>query len=141
MEIDRVGGGSCLPPFPVYENLVEDLVAAHKPTLAERNPTVAHLLGCCAGYAYSDTATVAMMMTRLGLEANACVRIAHRVKGSSGMVGARDLAAACETMEHAAQQDGAEAADGAKAAIDRALQRLEAHLAAATSAPQDQSWP
>jgi pimeloyl-ACP methyl ester carboxylesterase len=79
MEIDRVGGGSLLPPFPVYENLVEDLLAAHEASPTERDPTVAHVLGCCAGYAYSDARTVAMMMTRLGLEANACVRIEQTV--------------------------------------------------------------
>ena len=40
---------------------------------------VAHVLGTCAGYAYSDADTVAMMMTRLGLDANACVRVAQTV--------------------------------------------------------------
>jgi CheY-like chemotaxis protein len=64
----------------------------------------------------------------------ACARIAHRMKGSSGMMGARDLAAACDGMERAAQQD--EDAGPAKAAMERALERLEAHLAAATRAKE-----
>lgn len=40
---------------------------------------VAHVLGTCAGYAYSDIETVATIMSRLGLEDNACVRIAQTV--------------------------------------------------------------
>jgi len=63
-----------------------------------------------------------------------CARIAHRMKGSSRMVGARDLAAACETMEHAARQSSTQDAAAAKAAMDRALQRLEAHHAETTCA-------
>jgi CheY-like chemotaxis protein/HPt (histidine-containing phosphotransfer) domain-containing protein len=65
----------------------------------------------------------------------ACVRIAHRMKGSSGMVGARDLAAACETMERAAGQG--EDAGAAKAPMDQALERLEAYLAATTRATEE----
>ena len=64
----------------------------------------------------------------------ACARIAHRMKGSSRMVGARDLAAACETMERAAQQCSPQDVASANAAIDRALQRLEAHVADTTGA-------
>lgn len=64
----------------------------------------------------------------------ACARIAHRMKGSSRMVGARDLAAACETMERAARQGSPQDAAAAKAPMDRALERLEAHLAETTGA-------
>jgi hypothetical protein len=79
MNTERVTGGSCSDPFPVYENLVEDLLAAHMREDDDRNQTVAHALGTCAGYSYSDAQTVATIMTRLGLEANACVRIAQTV--------------------------------------------------------------
>ncbi len=41
------------PPFPVYEQLVDDLLAAHRPAAALRDATVAHALGTCAGYAAS----------------------------------------------------------------------------------------
>ena len=64
----------------------------------------------------------------------ACARIAHRIKGSSRMVGARDLAAACEIMERAVRQGSPQEVAGANAAMERALQRLEAHLADATGA-------
>jgi PAS domain S-box-containing protein len=67
----------------------------------------------------------------------ACTRIAHRMKGSSGMVGARDLAAACGTMERAARQGSPEDAGAAKAAMERALERLEAHLAERTRAKEE----
>ncbi len=63
----------------------------------------------------------------------ACARIAHRIKGSSRMVGARDLAATCETMERAVRQGNPQEVAGANAAMDRALQRLEAHLADTTA--------
>ncbi len=36
---------------------------------------VRHVLAVCAGYAYSDEATVAMMMTRLGLERSRCAMV------------------------------------------------------------------
>jgi HPt (histidine-containing phosphotransfer) domain-containing protein len=60
------------------------------------------------------------------------------MKGSSRMVGARDLAAACETMERAARQGSPEDAGAAKAAMDRALERLEAHVAETTRASEEQ---
>jgi len=37
------------------------------------------VLATCAGYAYADITTVAMMMARMGLEANACVEISQTV--------------------------------------------------------------
>jgi hypothetical protein len=40
---------------------------------------VAHVLSVCAGYAYSDGQTVAMIMARLGLEENNCRMIAEYV--------------------------------------------------------------
>jgi hypothetical protein len=46
---------------------------------AGREGTVAHVLGTCAGYAYSDTNTVTTMMLRLGFERHACVRISQTV--------------------------------------------------------------
>ncbi len=61
----------------------------------------------------------------------ACVRIAHRMKGSSQMVGARELAAACDTMGRAALEGIPEDVDKATVAMDRALSRLTARLAEA----------
>jgi CheY-like chemotaxis protein len=63
------------------------------------------------------------------------VRIAHRMKGSSRMVGAHELAAACEAMEHAV---GPGSPEGAMVAMDRALERLEAHLAETTRVVEEQ---
>ncbi|MBI4290395.1 MAG: PAS domain S-box protein [Betaproteobacteria bacterium] len=57
----------------------------------------------------------------------ACGRIAHRMKGASRMVGARELAAESEAFEKTARQGGPNNADAVKAA----LQRLAAHLAEA----------
>jgi CheY-like chemotaxis protein/HPt (histidine-containing phosphotransfer) domain-containing protein len=63
------------------------------------------------------------------------VRIAHRMKGSSRMVGAQDLAAACEAIETA---PGKRLPEGAMAAIDRALEQLEAHLLETTRVSGEQ---
>ena len=79
MEPRRARGGDCRPPFPVYEHLVDDLLAAHTPAAPARDASVAHVLGACAGYAYSDIETVAMIMARLGLESNGCARVAQTV--------------------------------------------------------------
>ena len=76
---ERIVGGTCGHPFPVYVDLVQTLAEAHRSGQAERDATLAHLLGTCAGYAYADTDTVATMMTRLGLERHACVRITQTV--------------------------------------------------------------
>jgi hypothetical protein len=53
--------------FPVYDDLVGKLVAAKHP-----DDEVRHVMATCAGYAYSDGQTVAMIMARLGLEENNC---------------------------------------------------------------------
>ena len=76
MIIERLGYPSCSAPFPVYDGLVDEMLAAPQ---QQRDATLAHVLGVCAGYSYSDPATVAMMMSRIGFEANACVRIAQTV--------------------------------------------------------------
>ena len=63
--------------FPVYA----DLAATLGQLAAGSNPdaTVAHVLATAAGYAYSDAETVAMMMARIGLEENHCLRVAQTV--------------------------------------------------------------
>ena len=61
--------------FPVYRDLAGRLLSA----AATPDPTVVHTLATCAGYAYSDCATVAAIMARLGLEENRCVEIAASV--------------------------------------------------------------
>ncbi|MBI5860980.1 MAG: PAS domain S-box protein [Rhodocyclales bacterium] len=62
----------------------------------------------------------------------ACTRIAHRMKGSSRMVGALYLAAANEAMEHAARQGSLDDAAAAQAAMLMAMERLEAYLIEST---------
>jgi hypothetical protein len=61
--------------FPVYPDLVDRLRAAP----AAPDPTAAHVLGTCAGYAYSDADTVAMIAARLGLEDARCLEVAQAV--------------------------------------------------------------
>jgi hypothetical protein len=54
--------------FPVYKELSDKLVA----TRSHPDDTIAHVMGACAGYAYGNGETVAMIMARMGLEDNRC---------------------------------------------------------------------
>jgi two-component system, NarL family, sensor histidine kinase EvgS len=65
-----------------------------------------------------------------------CARIAHRMKGSSRMVGAQELAAACDAIERSPGQSSPEAQMGA---IDRAMERMETHLAQTIRASEEQT--
>lgn len=55
-------------------------------------------------------------------------RTAHRMKGSSQMVGARDLAKACAAIEQAAHDEDVAGARTAKVALDNAAGQLETYL-------------
>lgn len=79
MNAERISGGTCDAPFPIYDNLVESLLAAHREEGSPRNPLVAHVMATCSGYSYSEIETVATMMARLGLTRNACARVAQTV--------------------------------------------------------------
>jgi hypothetical protein len=79
MNIERVSAGTCTSPFPLHDGLADALVRAHQGDRGEGDTAVAHVLATCAGYAYADVGTVAMMMGRMGLEANACVGISQTV--------------------------------------------------------------
>ena len=79
MNLERVRVGEPEGPFPVHEDLVDRLLAAHATAPGARDATTAHLLGILAAYAFADTATVATMMSRLGFGGGACVRIEQTV--------------------------------------------------------------
>lgn len=61
--------------FPVYHELADQLAS----TTSHPDSTVAHVMATCAGYAYSDAATVAMIMARMGLQDNNCRTVAEFV--------------------------------------------------------------
>ena len=79
MNLERLMGGRCGRPFPVYGKLVPNLLGAHERHRADRDATVAHVLAAAAGYSYSDIGTLATMMSRLGLEDNSCVCVEQKV--------------------------------------------------------------
>ena len=79
MNIQRASSGTCTSPFPLYGGIADTLVQAHQVDSGEGELGVAHVLATCAGYAYADVQTVAMMMARMGFEANACVEISQIV--------------------------------------------------------------
>jgi len=72
----RPGKPSTSTTFPVYHQL-SALLADKKVT--HPDPMVAQVLATAAGYAYSDVGTVAMMMTRLGLERSRCRQVSRLV--------------------------------------------------------------
>lgn len=80
MKFERLQGGHCTSPFPVYDDPVANLIAAHRSAGSERDATVAHVLATCAGYAYSDVETVAMIMSRVGFSDHSCVHVAQSVE-------------------------------------------------------------
>lgn len=57
--------------FPVYRDLEGALTKAEP----QPHPTVAHTLAVASGYAYSDAATVGMMLARMGLQDNHCLKV------------------------------------------------------------------
>jgi hypothetical protein len=79
MRVERLLGERCEHPFPIYDQLVDDLLGAHDRPGAARNATVAHVLATAAGYSYSDIQTLATIMSRVGLEDHGCVRVAQTV--------------------------------------------------------------
>ena len=79
MEIARVRAATVAHPFPVYDDPVASLLAAHGTSDSSRDVLVAHVLGTCAGYAYADADTLSTMMSRLGLGDNGCVRLSQTV--------------------------------------------------------------
>jgi len=79
MNLERLVGGRCGRPFPIYDDLVPDLLAAHTGHRTDRDATVAHVLATAAGYSYADIGTLATIMSRLGLEDHSCVRVAQTV--------------------------------------------------------------
>jgi CheY-like chemotaxis protein/HPt (histidine-containing phosphotransfer) domain-containing protein len=99
---------------------------------AENAADRAEILGDFREQARSDRAALDTALAEQ--DGEACVRIAHRMKGASLMVGASELADACSATENAARRDGATGASATKAALDRALTRLEARVAEETDA-------
>jgi len=115
---DATGPGAPGAAPPVFAEL-EDLAA----TAAER----AEILQDFMTQTRSDFAGLQAASTLRDLPD--CARIAHRMKGSSRLVGAQDMAAACEKLEHAARQGSPEDATLAQAAMALALQGLESTFA------------
>ena len=73
MNVDRTTASDCGDPFPVYPDLVERLLA--EADGGEGDAAIAHVLATLAGYSYSDSATIATIAARLGLQRAACVRV------------------------------------------------------------------
>ena len=61
--------------FPVYHDLEALLAEAEQQPDRQPPATVAHTLAVAAGYAYSDAATVSMMLARMGLQDNHCLQV------------------------------------------------------------------
>jgi hypothetical protein len=79
MQIERITAPLASAPFPIYRDAVEELLRSHSTETLDRDPAVAHILGVLCGYSYADTATMAMMASRLGFGESVCVRVAQTV--------------------------------------------------------------
>lgn len=79
MQFEQLTVEASPPPFPIYADPFAELLRAHAAETTERDPAAAHILGVLAGYAYADTATVAMMASRLGMDGSTCSRFAQTV--------------------------------------------------------------
>ncbi len=77
MRVDRVVSPPPVAPFPIYSDMVGDLLALNSGTT--RNAMVAHVLATCASYCYADLDTVSLIMTRLGMDGCGCVRVQQSV--------------------------------------------------------------
>ena len=76
MQVERRLGPRCVAPFPIYPDVVGDLVSGEGHAW---NANVAHVLVTCASYCYADLDTVATMAVRLGMDACSCVQIQQTV--------------------------------------------------------------
>jgi hypothetical protein len=61
--------------FPVYHDLEASLAEEQQQPDTKPPATVAHTLAVAAGYAYSDAKTVSMMLARMGLQDNHCLKV------------------------------------------------------------------
>jgi Lipase (class 3) len=61
--------------FPVYHDLEASLAEEQQQPDKKSPATVAHTLAVAAGYAYSDATTVSMMLARMGLQDNHCLKV------------------------------------------------------------------
>jgi len=61
--------------FPVYHDLEASLAEEQQQPDNKPPATVAHTLAVAAGYAYSDAKTVSMMLARMGLQDNHCLKV------------------------------------------------------------------
>ncbi len=88
-----------------------------------------HILDDFQSHMHADRARLFEMLEQ-GDHANAA-STAHRMKGSSRMVGARDIAEACATIELAARNGNMAGIKTAMLALDEAIRQFESFLAKA----------
>ena len=108
-----------LEPAPVDFDVLGSIVGDR--------PAQMHLLRDYREHMRADQAALAEMMQRD--DRSAVGHCAHRMKGSSRMVGAGSLAQACDAIEQAARDGNMNAARDAMALLEEALARLERFLA------------
>jgi PAS domain S-box-containing protein len=117
------GTGSQVPAAEIFSLAGLGRIAS---TAAERTEIVQHFI------THNESDRCALRAAQTIMDLPACARIAHRMQGSSRMVGAHELAAACEGLERAAREGNPRDLQKANKVVDGALQRLGARLADAT---------
>jgi PAS domain S-box-containing protein len=122
---ESAGAGSQVPSAEIFSLAGLGKLAT---TAAERTEIVQHFM------THNESDRSALRAAQIIMDLPACARIAHRMQGSSKMVGAQELAAACEGLERAAREGNPEDLHKANTVMDGALDRLGAHLADTTRA-------
>ena len=72
MQFEQLTVEPSTPPFPIYDDPIRELLRAHATESTDRDSAAAHILGVLSGYAYADTATVAMMVSQLAFGTGFC---------------------------------------------------------------------
>jgi PAS domain S-box-containing protein len=117
---EDAGTGSQVPSAEIFGLAGLEKIAT---TAAERTEIVQHFM------THNESDRSALRAAQIIMDLPACARIAHRMKGSSKMVGAQELAAACEDLERAAREGNPQDLQKANTVMDGALDRLGARLA------------
>lgn len=121
------GGESDSSSAPIKDDSEQTLDHAILDAIVTDSSEHARVLRDFLAHIRSDHIKLTKML-RQGALADA-ENASHRMKGCCRMVGAKDMARACEALEQAARVQDAKAAGIAKVSLDRALERLVSFIA------------
>ena len=130
LPLRRTPGTRPTPPANVTSNGPVDPVVLHGMTQGE--PAAARRI--LAHFHRANHVDATALQTALDNDdLPSMTRAAHRIKGASGLIGARALASVCDRIEDAARTGDLHAATQLRVQLDHELERLNAYVAAQRS--------